>query len=180
MHTLVRQQLLSVLWPAGQSSRTDVFAVLDGARDARIVRRLDDYLDTKACLYAGALTPELQNAAPHIMRLFRDDGYCRALLDDGWGNAWGVFLHSELSLPSLRKHLRRFLIVQGPRGGRLIFRWYDPRVLRIYLPTCNAHELRTVFGPINAFVAEGREPGTAHHFSFDGIRLTNTLVRFAS
>ena len=59
----------------------------------------------------------------------------------------------------------------------LYFRWYDPRVLREYLPTCNAEELRTIFGSIDAFIVEGVAPKTAHRFSFDGAQLTDTLLR---
>ena len=36
----------------------------------------------------------------------------------------------------------------------MAFRYYDPRVLRAYLPTCNSEELRTVFGPIECFRTE--------------------------
>jgi len=36
----------------------------------------------------------------------------------------------------------------------MIFRWYDPRVLRVYLPTCTASELRTVFGPVERYLVD--------------------------
>jgi hypothetical protein len=179
MHAEFRKQLLTALWPEGQSSATDVFAILDGARDARIVRRIEDYRDKKACLYEGPLTQGLMHAAPHVVRLFRDDGFCRTLLEDGWGQSWGVFVRAEVSLPSLRRHLRKFLVVQGPQGQRLIFRWYDPRVLRVYLPTCSTEELRTVFGPVSAFLVEGSDAGTMHQFGFDGQRLTETRKQIA-
>jgi hypothetical protein len=171
------QRLLTTLWPAGESSAAGVYAILDGARDPRIPSRVESYLDQKACLYEGNLPRELTNAAPHLLRLFCDDRFCRRLLEDGWGNAWGVFAITVTSLTSLRRHFRKFMVVRGPTGNRLVFRWYDPRVLRVYLPTCTVEDLRTVFGPIEAFVVEGSEAGTAHHFAFDGERLTNTIIR---
>jgi Domain of unknown function (DUF4123) len=171
------QRLLSTLWPAGESSPADVYVILDGARDVRIASRVESYLDQKACLYEGTLPRELTNAAPHLLRLFCDDRFCRRLIEDGWGHSWGVFAIAPSSLTSLRRHFRKFMVVRGPNGNRLVFRWYDPRVLRVYLPTCNVEELRTVFGPIEAYVVEGREAGTAHRFAFDGERLTNTIIR---
>ena len=171
------QRLLATLWPAGESSATDVYAILDGARDTRIASRVESYLDQKACLYEGTLPRELTKVAPHLLRLFCDDHFCKRLLQDGWGLSWGVFAIAPTSLTSLRRHFRKFMVVRGPTGSRLVFRWYDPRVLRVYLPTCTTEELRTVFGPIEAFVVEGREPGTAHRFAFDGERLSESVIR---
>jgi len=46
----------------------------------------------------------------------------------------------------------------------LIFRYYDPRVLRAYLPTCSPAELNTFFGPVTAFITEGENPGEILEF----------------
>jgi hypothetical protein len=45
--------------------------------------------------------------------------------------------------------------VRVEAGGTFLFRFYDPRVLRAYLPTCDAGELATVCGPAAMFVVEG-------------------------
>jgi len=49
----------------------------------------------------------------------------------------------------------------------MLFRYYDPRVLRIYLPTCNAGELSTIFGPITGYIVEDADPWTLLRFSLD-------------
>lgn len=36
----------------------------------------------------------------------------------------------------------------------MLFRFYDPRVLRLYLPTCTSTELEQVFGPVGTFFTE--------------------------
>jgi hypothetical protein len=38
-------------------------------------------------------------------------------------------------------------------------------VLRTYLPTCNAEELATVFGPVEYYMLEAEDPNTALRFS---------------
>jgi len=48
----------------------------------------------------------------------------------------------------------------------MVFRYYDPRVLRVYLPTCVRSELRTVFGPIERFWTEGENPDKMLEFRF--------------
>lgn len=176
MPSPLRSVLLTALWPDRGPRGNDLFAVLDGARDPRIVGRIHASISESACLYAGTLSPELAGAAPYLVRLYRDDWFCRALLDDGWGQAWGVFLESDASPPSLRRHLRQLLLVRDPLERRLVFRWYDPRVLRVYLPTCTREELRAVFGPVRSFVVEGDDAATLLRFTFDGERLVEARV----
>jgi uncharacterized protein DUF4123 len=141
-----------ILWPEGP--RQNIWMILDGARTIEIFRMLLACHLEYACLYGGPLTPELEIAAPYLVQL--DHGYrdTHLLIQRAWGNSWGVFFRSETSLKKLRRHLREFLIVRDERGNRLAFRYYDPRVLRVYLPTCTTSELRTVFGPIECFWTE--------------------------
>jgi uncharacterized protein DUF4123 len=152
-----------ILWPEGP--KQNIWMVLDGARSIEIFRMLLACHLEYSCLYSGALSPELEMAAPYLVQL--DHGYKDTyhFIQRAWGNSWGVFLRSETSLKKLRSHLREFLVVRDERGNRLMFRYYDPRVLRVYLPTCTMSELRTVFGPIKYFWTEGKDPGEAVEFS---------------
>jgi hypothetical protein len=141
-----------ILWPQGP--RQNIWMILDGARSIEIFRMLLACHLEYACLYSGPLTGELEVAAPYLVQL--DHGYrdTHEFIQRAWGNSWGVFLRSETSLKKLRRHLREFLVVRDERGERLVFRYYDPRVLRVYLPTCTPAELRTFFGPIETFWTE--------------------------
>ena len=67
---------------------------------------------------------------------------------------------SGADLHSLRQHFRGFLTVHDASGKPLLFRYYDPRVLRTYLPTCSGEELNTMFGPVDAYLMED-ESGAA-------------------
>lgn len=60
-------------------------------------------------------------------------------------------------METLRRHFRRLLHVRSEDGEKLYFRYYDPRVLRLYLPSCTSVELKEVFGPVGRFVLEGPE-----------------------
>ena len=61
--------------------------------------------------------------------------------------------------------------MRDPQGRTLLFRYYDPRVLRTYLPTCRADELEQIFGPIDALVAEAAGGEAALRYTFDGVKL---------
>jgi hypothetical protein len=87
------------------------------------------------------------------------------LIEKGWGNHWGIFAVANTELKTMRRHFRTFLMVYDPEGKPLYFRYYDPRVLRVYLPTCNLEETDAVFGPISGYMMEGENPETLLRFS---------------
>lgn len=89
------------------------------------------------------------------------------VLGDAWGDAWGVWARSDASFDDVQRHMRRFLRVQGDDGRRMLFRWYDPRVLRVYLPSCTPDERRIFHGPVRAYVTEGHAPRSAMRFAPD-------------
>jgi hypothetical protein len=141
------------LWPNGPTR--DVWMIVDCARDQnRIFRFLLACHLEQSCLYSGQIAPALEMSAPYLLQLEHDSEETRRLIELSWGNSWGVFLRSPTTLTNLRKHLRQFLVVLDPEGRRMAFRYYDPRILRVYLPTCSGEELRTVFGPIEVFWTE--------------------------
>jgi hypothetical protein len=163
-----------LLWP--EETGRDIWMVADGARDIRVYSHLlDSYLES-SCLYSGALPRELEYVAPYVVSLEYNDRTTRRILAEGWGDNWGVFLKCPTTINKLRRHLREFLLVLDPGNKRMVFRYYDPRVLRIYLPTCTVTELSTFFGPIQVFWTEGRDPSTLLEFAFDGRKLVQKTI----
>jgi len=154
--------------------------IVDAARDRRVFNLLvNSYLDY-SCLYSGTIPPALEVAAPYLVQMEFEDRYTRQLLEQGWGNSWGVILRCDSTRDRVRRHLRKFLLVQDPRGHRLVFRYYDPRVLRAYLPTCNYGELNTVFGPIESFYVEDEDPRHVWEFQREGSQLRRTKSALAA
>lgn len=133
-----------------------VWAILDGAREPAVhLALLASRLEFR-CLYSGHLPRELEIVAPQLVELLPGNRLTSTLLDQAWGRSWGVLLKID-DPANLRHHLRKFLRVQDEQGRRLLFRYYDPRVLRNYLPTCTPQELREVFGPIDSFMIESED-----------------------
>jgi hypothetical protein len=100
---------------------------------------------------------ELPKGSPFLERLVRD----------GWGESWGVYLTSDAPFEELRKHLRRFLTVELEGGKAVLFRFYDPRVLSVFLPTCTPRERAEFFGPIRRYLVESDAGGEALEFAAD-------------
>lgn len=179
MNKAMRENILNAIWPANLPSDMRVFAILDGARDDRISYEVDGTFCEHDCLYAGNLPLALQRAAPYLVQLDRDDRLARWIIENGWGKSWCVFARCDLGLKSLRRHLRGLLRVKDERGNRLVFRYYDPRVLRIYLPTCTASELSTIFGPVQSFVMEAADGFEALEMTFNGRQLARSATVLA-
>lgn len=142
----------------------NAFAVLDGASVEGLLDKLDECEPEYECLRRGELKPDLAEVAPYLVRLEPGAAFTEWVLEQGWGNHWGIIALSQADIRELRRHFRTFLMVYDPNGKLLLFRYYDPRVLRVYLPTCNERELKTVFGPVNAYLLEDEDPGTLLRF----------------
>ena len=144
---------------------TNPFAILDGASVPGLLDKLyGPERPEFECLYAGELKPDLAEVAPYLVRLQPDSEFTTWVLEQGWGKHWGIFALSPADLREMRHHFRRFLTVHDPSGKPLLFRYYDPRVLRTYLPTCNPEELSTLFGPVSCYLAEAEQPDRILHF----------------
>jgi hypothetical protein len=145
-----------------------VYAILDGASIPKLVNTLHEQKPEFCCLYPGELKPDMAAVAPYLVRLEPGKGFTEQLLKEGWGTHWGVFVVSGGDLRAMRDHLREFHKVELPDQRAVIFRYYDPRVLRIFLPVCNEPELNQFFGPVKRFIVEGDQPETGLQFSFTG------------
>lgn len=154
-----------VLWPDGAKGST--WALLDLARDGAIQAALLQSRLEFLCLYSGPLPRALETVAPHMVELPPGHRLADRLLGDGAGRSWGVFVRTADPV-NLRHHLRKFLKVRSEAGRTLLFRYYDPRVLRAWLPTCRTDELRQFFGPVSAWLSETADGSNLTEWRFDG------------
>ena len=145
-----------------------VYAVLDGASTPNLPQMLRQWMVESVCLLRGELDPELARSAPYLTAMPPDSPFTDWVLSEGWGKHWGIFVVSNANFRALRQHFRSFLMVYTPDLKPVFFRYYDPRVLRTYLPTCNAKELKTVFGPVLRYIAEDADPTVLLRFFRDG------------
>jgi len=127
------------------TQRCKVFALLDAARDSHVVRLLEQGDCEYACLYKGQAAETYKAYAPYFVKLARDAHVTTALLTQGWGQSTGYFFGSLANEGSIHTHLRKFLFATLPSGKRAYFRFYDPRVIRVFLPNCKQPQLDDFF-----------------------------------
>lgn len=142
----------------------NVYAVLDGASVTGLLDKLYGLSPNFCCLFRGELQPDMAEVAPYLVQLEPESEFTSWVIGQGWGNHWGMFATSEADFRQMRTHFRTFLIVHDETGRPLRFRYYDPRVLRTFLPTCTTEELTAIFGPVTGYVVEDLNPDLLSRF----------------
>jgi hypothetical protein len=178
-------RILNHLWRyTAEQTNLKFYAILDGARSDKIYPALKEYSVKHKCLfvahqllYGGRLPHVLAMAAPYLVELQPGDLFTRWVISRGWGNSWGIFLGSTSTFSILARHFRRFLMVKTEEGEKFYFRYYDPRVLRAYLPTCSKTELSYLFEEVRLFIAEEEDGKRMIEYYPDGNRFKARYVR---
>ncbi|MFZ6177343.1 DUF4123 domain-containing protein [Nannocystis pusilla] len=134
-----------------------LFAVADASRDERVRVLLRESPARYRSLFDGWQGDAIAESAPYLVELGPPHP---ELLDDlvveGWhtddarrdgDGGWAIFLSvpDGREFEAVRRHLRKFLMVELDRE-KVYFRFYDPRVLRAFVPTCTAAERREFLG----------------------------------
>ncbi|HEX8638125.1 MAG TPA: DUF4123 domain-containing protein [Pyrinomonadaceae bacterium] len=134
-----------------------VYAVLDGASVPNLPMKLFEMNPPRYCLFAGELKPDMAEVAPYLVRLYPKTPFAEWVLKECWGQHWGIFARSRKSLNDMRAHFRSLTTVYDEKGDPMTFRFYDPRVLQSFLPTCKPAELKVFFGDVDTFFAESED-----------------------
>jgi len=171
---------ISALWPAAKPLAPAVpqlhlpdllrkdfqplYALLDASREPSVLKVILESKEEYQSLYEGAQGAQLAHFAPYLIRIPPKSALVDTLVKQAWSKSWGVFLTCDKPLKDLRTHFRHFLTVKLPDGQQVYFRYYDPRVLRLFLPTCLPEETTQFFGPVKHFLIESEDPTLALHF----------------
>jgi hypothetical protein len=148
-----RKRLIQFL----SSQPEPLFAVLDAAQDPMVLAVVRAFGDLNKSLYEGKQAQELADFAPYLVQAPPYSQFLEKVAE-AWGGNWGIFLTCRLSFDEVRAHLRQFLKVKTEDDKDLLFRFYDPRILRAFLPVCTPEEAATLFGPVSCFLVEAEEP----------------------
>lgn len=134
-----------------------LFVVVDAARSDRILTLVRESVETYRSLYEGVDGDALGHVAPYLCELRASSSLLTRLVQEGWGRRWFSFLEYPRSFVELRRHLRRFLMVADADTRRkFYFRFYDPVVLREFLPVATEKQRAEFFGEIQSFLVEDK------------------------
>ncbi len=126
-----------------------LYAVLDACDSPAALAKVRELGERATSLFQGTPYEGYTEHAPYLV--MADAALLEWIRASLLGGPSGIFVVAQAGLPELCAHLRRFLVVQLPDGEKWFFRYYDPRVFSVYLPTCNRQELDQFFGPVRGF-----------------------------
>jgi len=117
----------NLLVPALQAGR--LWGIVDASRGDRPVRLLRTSVDAGRSLYEGIQGDVLETVAPHLIRFDPSSALVARLVGEGADANGAIFFTSDEDDKTLRRHFRRFLVVEAEGvGPRTYFRFYDPAV----------------------------------------------------
>jgi hypothetical protein len=157
-HPLLKYNATSLHDLGNAANAGHLFAVLDACGcDEILTRVVNQPLDLARCLYIESAFQEHWAVAPYLVKL--DLAGLSWIDENVWDEPWGILAISTQGFLRLFNHLRRNLIVKDSDGHAWIFRFYDPRVLESFLPTCDVGQLSKIYGPISHFGIKGSPAG---------------------
>jgi hypothetical protein len=165
-----------------QPRQGHLFAILDAACDRGIYAGLQHFAAWHHVvpLYQGTDAGNLAAVGPHLLCLGTTDEIFDWIWENFWGEAWGIFFWSPAPAGQLGAHFRRHLLARTTDGERLVFRFYDPRVLLPFLPTCTAAQLRDFFGPVQHFALQDDDGAAIVTLRREAGRLITRTSRLAA
>jgi hypothetical protein len=168
--TLVQRTAASLDQIRQLAAGGSLFAILDACGEPAVLVKCKQLGKPRALsLYRGTAEQTYRKIAPYLVHL--DSATVDWIAGSVWLRPWGIFAHSPHPFPELHQHFRRFLKVELPDGARVLLRFYDPRLLPVFLDSCQPAELRDFFGPVRAFGVPdqtGQPAATLLHFPSGG------------
>lgn len=149
------QQLLD------NNTNWNLYMIVDAAQDQSIYPLLSRSGVPMKCLfqkgihYPGeTMTEMLKAAAPYLVTLDRGSPMLSELINNGWGKNWCTCIFTESEFDEVIEHCSGNLLARTEDGTTMQFRYFDPRILRVYLSSSTTEELSDFFGPVSAFCCE--------------------------
>lgn len=154
------------------SDELKTYAIIDAAAEPTCFEMFQQLDPERSCLYEPPLEPDVAELAPYLV-LVNDDV-------ENWlqqsSSPWGIYLTSYVPLVLLRQHLRQSLQVFVPGDPQpQLFRFYDPRIIWLYLDAITDEEIYHFLGPVVSITTpspdtreddyqEQRKPFREHHY----------------
>lgn len=126
------------------------YIVIDAARVGNSIKDVLLLAGKSDSLYTGSSKHDMEFVAPYLCK-FEREGELFKWLEQDLKNCENVlFIYTAVPFEVLLAHLQKFIFVSSEKE-EFYFRFYDPRVLPIFLPTCSQEQIGVFFGPIQYF-----------------------------
>jgi len=157
-----------------------LYGIVDACQDKDLAFEARDRFKVPIrMLFQGNAAQYMDEVAPYLIPIDPASDYLESWAQR-WGKNVGILLTTQADPVKLLRHLREIFVVQDESGQNYFFRFYDPRVLRVFLPTCTPQEAVQFFGPIRRFDCEAESSDELLEFSFGEGRVHQKVVALTS
>lgn len=164
------------LWDKAEEKMCNLYALVDSARNDEVFKfLLTDDINYRS-LFDGKMDIKFFGVSGFLVECKKDSILFNWLTREAWGKSCAVFFTSRASFKDVLKHLQKLNRVYLEEDDIVYFRYYDPRVLCVYLPTCNNKEIKTFFGEIESFFVESENPEVLTEFEKHPTFWSDTLA----
>lgn len=129
-----------------------LFAILNAAVEQHVPHFLLGSGEPFQFLSEGLAIDQMQPPQVYLAQFTPSSALLPRLLKEGWGKPWITFVTSPHPAPDVANHLRNLMIVSTPDHRPFYFRYYDPRMLQLLLPSFTPQELVQFFGPLQTIL----------------------------
>jgi hypothetical protein len=136
----------------------ELYGIVDSAKNEDVFRHLIIGGVRYKSLFEGTMDEQSYGVSGFLVECKKESPLFKWMTTEAWGDSCCIFFTSKASFDDLFKHFQKFNRVYLEGDEVVLFRYYDPRVLRTYLPTCNRGEVEMFFGEVMAFIAENKNP----------------------
>jgi hypothetical protein len=159
-----QKTVASFLWDHVENEQCYLYAIVDSARNEEVFRHFLTGNVIYRSLYEGTMDEQSWRVSGFLVDCNKDSTLFQWITTNAWGESGCIFFTSHASFNTIFKHFQKFNRVYLENDEVVFFRYYDPRVLRIYLPTCTRNEIETFFGEIKNFFIESENQGEIRVF----------------
>ncbi len=153
-----------------------LYGIVDSARNDEVFRYLVTGDVKYKSLFEDTMDVQSYGVSGFLVECKKESPLFRWLTTEAWGDNCVIFFISKASFEGLFSHFQKFNRVYLEGDDVVLFRFYDPRVLRTYLPTCNQNEIETFFGEVKSFFAESDQPEVLNVFKHNKADNENLLM----
>lgn len=110
------------------------YAILDAAKAAGLVNRLEASGLNYSSLFSGQSAEDYRDVAPYLVQLDEANSFTRQLFTGSrgmhglWERDVGIYVRSRMELDEVRKHFRKFTRLRDTNEKWYYFRFWDPSV----------------------------------------------------
>jgi len=149
------QHVADFLLKQAEKEGCQLYGIIDSARNEDVFRHLITGNVRYRSLFEGTMDEQSYGVSGFLVECKKESLLFQWMTTEAWGDSCCIFFTSKADFDNLFKHFQQFNRVYLEDDRVVLFRYYDPRVLRVYLPTCGRREIDLFFGEVFAFFSEG-------------------------